>query len=112
MTVSAVVAFTEPESISARHRSSLMATWSPREKLSGDAPIRPALVLIGHSQGSLMLQLLIANVIEKDPRSPPRHEAGILPGFDLVVLPQGKLLAGRSRKRRYATGRRRDWLRH
>ena len=49
-------------------------------------------VLIGHSQGSLMLQMLIANEIEGKPEA-RRMELAILPGFNLLV-PQGKLSGG------------------
>ena len=50
-------------------------------------------VLIGHSQGSLMLQLLIAREIEKNPALAARMKLAILPGFNLLV-PQGKLVGG------------------
>ena len=49
-------------------------------------------VLIGHSQGSLMLQQLIANDIEGKPGS-KRMKLAIIPGFNLMV-PQGKLVGG------------------
>ena len=54
-------------------------------------------VLIGHSQGSLMLQLLIANDIEKDPAVARRMKLAIIPGFNLLV-PQGKLVGGTFKK--------------
>jgi hypothetical protein len=50
-------------------------------------------VLIGHSQGSLMLQQLIANEIEKSPALAARMKLAILPGFN-VLVPQGKLVGG------------------
>jgi hypothetical protein len=50
-------------------------------------------VLIGHSQGSLMLQQLIANEIEKNPPLAARMKLAILPGFN-VLVPQGKLVGG------------------
>jgi hypothetical protein len=50
-------------------------------------------VLIGHSQGSLMLQQLIANEIEKNPALAARMKLAILPGFN-VLVPQGKLVGG------------------
>jgi hypothetical protein len=49
-------------------------------------------VLIGHSQGSLMLQQLIANEIEGKPEA-KRMKLAIIPGFNLLV-PQGKLVGG------------------
>ena len=50
-------------------------------------------VLIGHSQGSLMLQLLIANEIEGKPAVAARMKLAIIPGFN-VLVPQGKLVGG------------------
>ena len=50
-------------------------------------------VLIGHSQGSLMLIQLIANVIERDPALAKRMRLAILPGYNLLV-PQGRLVGG------------------
>ena len=49
-------------------------------------------VLLGHSQGSLMLQQLIANEIEGKPEA-KRMKLAIIPGFNLLV-PQGKLVGG------------------
>jgi hypothetical protein len=54
-------------------------------------------VLIGHSQGSLMLQQLIAREIENDPAVASRMKLAIIPGYDLLV-PQGKLVGGTFRK--------------
>ncbi len=53
-------------------------------------------VLIGHSQGSLMLQQLIANEIEGRPEA-ARMKLAILPGFNLLV-PQGKTVGGTLKK--------------
>ena len=50
-------------------------------------------VLIGHSQGSLMLQQLIADEIEPDPALRKRMLLAILPGYNLLV-PRGKLVGG------------------
>ncbi len=50
-------------------------------------------VLLGHSQGSLMLIQLIANVIEKDPAMLERVQLAIVPGYNLYV-PQGKTVGG------------------
>jgi len=49
-------------------------------------------VLIGHSQGSLMLQELIKNEIEGKPVA-ARMIRAIIPGFN-VLVPQGKLVGG------------------
>jgi hypothetical protein len=49
-------------------------------------------VLIGHSQGSWMLQTLIANEIEGKPEG-KRMKLAIIPGFN-VLVPQGKLVGG------------------
>ncbi len=60
---------------------------------SGDRPF----VLIGHSQGSLMLQRLIAEEIEKDPALRRRMRLAILPGYNLLV-PRGRLVGGTLRR--------------
>jgi hypothetical protein len=65
------------------------AAW--REYLAKHNKGRPY-VLIGHSQGSLMLQRLIANEIEGKPEARDMKLA-IIPGFNLMV-PQGKLVGG------------------
>lgn len=49
-------------------------------------------VLIGHSQGSLMLQQLIANEIEGRPEA-RRIKLAIIPGYN-VLVPQGKTVGG------------------
>ena len=49
-------------------------------------------VLIGHSQGSLMLQQLLAREIEGRPEA-RRMLLAIIPGFN-VLVPQGKLVGG------------------
>ena len=93
MTVSAVVAFTTGADLrqpSAIAIGDVVAAW--RNYITTRNNGRP-FVLIGHSQGSLMLQMLIANVIEKDPAVAARMKLAILPGFDLMV-PQGKLVGG------------------
>ncbi|MEO6225201.1 MAG: DUF3089 domain-containing protein [Sphingomicrobium sp.] len=56
---------------------------------SGNRPF----VLIGHSQGSLLLQRLIAQEIEIKPALAARMKLAILPGYD-VLVPQGKLVGG------------------
>jgi hypothetical protein len=50
-------------------------------------------VLIGHSQGSLMLQQLVAQEIETNPAVARRMKLAILPGYNLLV-PQGRLVGG------------------
>ena len=54
-------------------------------------------VLIGHSQGSLMLQQLIAQEIETNPAVAARMKLAIIPGFNLLV-PRGKLVGGTFKK--------------
>jgi len=54
-------------------------------------------VLIGHSQGSLMLQMLIAREIETHPALARRMKLAIIPGFD-VLVPQGRLVGGTFKK--------------
>jgi len=49
-------------------------------------------VLIGHSQGSWMLQMLIAQEIEGKPIA-KQMKLAIIPGFN-VLVPQGKLVGG------------------
>jgi hypothetical protein len=49
-------------------------------------------VLIGHSQGSLLLQQLIANEIEGKPVA-KQMKLAIIPGYN-VLVPQGKLVGG------------------
>lgn len=53
-------------------------------------------VLIGHSQGSLMLQQLIANEIEGKPEA-ARMKLAIIPGFN-VFVPEGKTVGGTFKK--------------
>ena len=50
-------------------------------------------VLIGHSQGSLMLQQLIAREIEPNPALARRMKLAILPGYN-VLVPQNRLVGG------------------
>ena len=52
-----------------------------------------AFVLIGHSQGSLMVQQLIAGEIETNPEMAARMKLAIIPGFN-VLVPQGRLVGG------------------
>ena len=50
-------------------------------------------VLVGHSQGSLMLQMLIAREVENNAAVAARMRLAILPGFN-VIVPEGKLAGG------------------
>ena len=60
-------------------------------------------VLIGHSQGSLMLQMLIAREIETNPAVAAPMKLAILPGFN-VLVPQGKLVGGTFKKTPLCSG--------
>jgi hypothetical protein len=97
MTISAVVAFTAGANIEQAagiaYRD-VAAAW--HNYLATKNNGRP-FVLIGHSQGSLMLQMLIANEIEKNPAVAARMKLAILPGFNLLV-PAGKLVGGTFKK--------------
>ena len=94
MTLAAVAAFstgtadiTGPATLAYRD---VAAAW--RNYLATRNGGRP-LVLIGHSQGSFLLQQLIAQEIETNPAIAARMKLAILPGFNLLV-PQGKLVGG------------------
>jgi len=97
MTVSAVVAFTtgvditKPSLIAFQDVATAWKTYLAKYNKG-----RP-FVLIGHSQGTVMLQLLIANMIENDPAVAARMKLAILPGFNTLV-PQGKLVGGTFKK--------------
>ena len=97
MTVSAIVAFTTGgdirQPLALAYRDVAAAWHNYLATRNGGRPF----VLIGHSQGSLMLQMLIANEIEKDTAIAARMRLAILPGFDLLV-PQGKLVGGTFKK--------------
>ena len=69
--------------------SDVLAAW--RIYLSKYNQGRP-FVLIGHSQGSLMLQQLIQREIDGKPIA-RRMLRAIIPGYD-VIVPQGKLVGG------------------
>ena len=72
----------------------VLAAWRNYVRTRGQG--RP-FVLVGHSQGSLMLQQLIAREIENDPVLARRMKLAIIPGYDLLV-PQGKLVGGTFRR--------------
>jgi hypothetical protein len=97
MTVAAIVAFTTGGDIQkplALAYSDVVAAW--RNYLATRNNGRP-FVLVGHSQGSLMLQMLIAQEIENNPAVAARMKLAIIPGFN-VIVPQGKLVGGTFKK--------------
>jgi len=97
MTVGAVAAFAAGGDIKDAANlaySDVAAAW--RNYLAHRNGGRP-FVLIGHSQGSALLQQLIAREIETNPAVAARMKLAILPGFDLIV-PQGKLVGGTFKK--------------
>ncbi len=98
MTLAAVAAFstgtadiTGPATLAYRD---VAAAW--RNYLATRNGGRP-FVLIGHSQGSFLMQQLIAQEIETSPAVAARMKMAILPGFNLLV-PQGKLVGGTLKK--------------
>jgi hypothetical protein len=97
MTLGAIAAYsaggdiTEASKIAYRD---VAAAW--RDYLQTRNGGRP-FVLIGHSQGSLMLQQLIANEIETNPAVAARMKLAIIPGFN-VLVPEGKLVGGTFKK--------------
>ncbi len=97
MTLAAVAAYSAGADIgaaSALAYRDVVDAW--RNYLATRNKGRP-FVLVGHSQGSLMLQMLIANEIETAPAVEARMKLAILPGFD-VIVPQGKLVGGTFKK--------------
>ena len=97
MTLGAVAAYSAGANIDDAGKlaySDVAAAW--RNYLATKNGGRP-FVLIGHSQGSLMLQQLIAQEIETNPAVAERMKLAILPGFNLLV-PQGKLVGGTFKK--------------
>ena len=74
--------------------SDVLSAW--RNYLAARNHGRP-FVLIGHSQGSLMLQQLIAREIEKDPALEARMMMAIIPGYN-VLVPVGKRVGGTFRR--------------
>ncbi len=97
MTLAAVAAFAAGGDIKAAATLAyvdVLAAW--RNYLATRNNGRP-FVLIGHSQGSLMLQMLIAREIETNPAVAARMKLAIMPGFNLLV-PQGKLVGGTFKK--------------
>ena len=93
MTVSAVAAYSAGANIDAAAALAyrdVAAAW--RNYLATKNDGRP-FVLVGHSQGSLMLQMLVAREIENNPAVAARMKLAIIPGFN-VLVPQGKLVGG------------------
>ncbi|MFL6765248.1 MAG: DUF3089 domain-containing protein [Sphingomicrobium sp.] len=97
MTLAAVAAYSAganiDDAVALAYRD-VAAAW--RNYLAMKNNGRP-FVLIGHSQGSLMLQMLIAREIENNPAVAARMKLAILPGFN-VIVPQGKLVGGTFKK--------------
>jgi hypothetical protein len=97
MTLGAVAAYSAGGDITQASQVAyrdVAAAW--RDYLANRNHGRP-FVLIGHSQGSLMLQQLIAQEIETKPAVAARMKLAILPGFN-VLVPQGKLVGGTFKK--------------
>jgi hypothetical protein len=97
MTLASIAAYATGGDISqaaAIAYSDVASAW--RNYLATKNQGRP-FVLIGHSQGSLMLQQLIAREIETNPAVARRMKLAILPGFN-VMVPQGKLVGGTFKK--------------
>jgi hypothetical protein len=97
MTLGAVAAYATGANIDAAAALAyrdVAASW--RNYLATRNSGRP-FVLIGHSQGSLMLQMLISREIETSPAVAARMKLAILPGFNTIV-PQGKLVGGTFKK--------------
>lgn len=97
MTLAAVTAFATGANIDEAGKiafGDVVAAW--HNYLATRNNGRP-FVLIGHSQGSLMLQRLITSEIENNPTVAARMKLAILPGFD-VLVPQGKLVGGTFKK--------------
>jgi hypothetical protein len=93
MTVAAVAAYSAGADITAAGELAyrdVAAAW--RNYLATRNKGRP-FVLVGHSQGSLMLQMLIRREIETNPAVAARMKLAIIPGYD-VLVPQGKLVGG------------------
>ncbi len=93
MTLASVAAFATGADVSGAAMlayADVAAAW--RNFIATRSKGRP-FVLVGHSQGSLMLQQLIAREIETDPRLLARMRLAIIPGYN-VLVPQGQLVGG------------------
>ena len=87
--VTAVAAGADYKALFAKAYGDVRAAW--KEYLTKYNKGRP-FVLVGHSQGSWMLQTLIAKEIEGKPVA-GQMKLAIIPGFN-VLVPQGKLVGG------------------
>jgi hypothetical protein len=97
MTLASVVAYSAGADITDAAKlaySDVLAAW--RNYIRARSGGR-AFVLVGHSQGSLMLQQLIAQEIETNPAVAARMKLAIIPGFN-VLVPKGKLVGGTFKK--------------
>ncbi|HEV2595646.1 MAG TPA: DUF3089 domain-containing protein [Sphingomicrobium sp.] len=97
MTLGAVAAYSAGGDVTAAGELAyrdVAASW--RNYLGTKNHGRP-FVLIGHSQGSLMLQQLITREIENNPAIAAKMKLAIIPGFN-VIVPQGKLVGGTFKK--------------
>ena len=97
MTLGAIEAYAAGANIDAAAKlayGDVLAAW--RNYLATKNDGRP-FVLIGHSQGSVMLQQLIANEIETHPAIAARMKLAIIPGFNVIVT-QGRLVGGTFKK--------------
>ena len=97
MTLAAIATYSAGGDISDAAKlayADVQSAWRNYLKTRNDG--RP-FVLIGHSQGSLMLQQLIAGEIETNPAVAARMKLAIIPGFN-VLVPQGKLVGGTFKK--------------
>ncbi|HVU30979.1 MAG TPA: DUF3089 domain-containing protein [Sphingomicrobium sp.] len=93
MTLGAVAAYSAGADITGaadQAYSDVLAAWRNYIRTrNGGRPF----VLVGHSQGSLMLEQLIQREIETNPALAARMKLAILPGFN-VLVPEGKLVGG------------------
>jgi len=97
MTLASVVAYAAGADIADAAKiaySDVRAAWRNYIGTRNDG--RP-FVLIGHSQGSLMLQQLIAQEIENNAAVASRMKLAIIPGYN-VLVPEGKLVGGTFKK--------------
>ncbi len=97
MTLTAVAAYSTGADIGDAAKlayGDIAAAW--RNYLATRNGGRP-FVLVGHSQGSALLQQLVAREIETNPAVAARMKLAILPGFNLIV-PQGRLVGGTLKK--------------
>lgn len=93
MTVASIAAFATGTDVTAAGMAAYRDVRDAfRQYIARRGGNRP-FVLVGHSQGSLMLQQLVADVIEKDPALRQRMLLAILPGYN-VLVPRGKIVGG------------------